>query len=71
MSAAELTEFLQHYFRPQAALNIDGGGSTTFWMRGFNESRNSVVNYPTDNKRFDHNGQRRVTSFILVNAAKK
>ena len=66
MSAAELTHFLRRYFDPQAALNIDGGGSTTMWIQNPGDGNSSVVNFPTDNKRFDHYGQRLVTSFILI-----
>lgn len=66
MSAAELTSFLRRYFDPQAALNIDGGGSTTMWIQNPGDGNSPVVNYPTDNKRFDHYGQRLVTSFILI-----
>ena len=66
MSAAELTHFLRRYFDPQAALNIDGGGSTTMWIQNPGNGNSPVVNFPTDNKRFDHYGQRLVTSFILI-----
>ncbi|SIT94006.1 phosphodiester glycosidase family protein [Pontibacter indicus] len=61
MSAKELTQFIQQYFNPAYALNLDGGGSTTLWIKG-----EGVVNYPTDNKRFDHHGQRRIRNFIMV-----
>lgn len=64
MSAKELTELLQQNFNPKSALNIDGGGSTTMWIAGY--PHNGVVNYPTDNRQYDHLGQRRVRSFILV-----
>lgn len=40
------------------ALNLDGGGSTTLWMDG------EVVNHPSDNRRFDHEGERRVPDII-------
>ncbi|MDY4812003.1 MAG: phosphodiester glycosidase family protein [Muribaculaceae bacterium] len=33
MNARELTKFLVHYFNPQWALNMDGGGSTTMYYR--------------------------------------
>lgn len=66
MSTAELTHFLRRYFDPQAALNIDGGGSTTMWIQNPGNGNSPVVNFPTDNKRFDHYGQRLVTSFILI-----
>ncbi|MDO6390104.1 phosphodiester glycosidase family protein [Pontibacter sp. BT731] len=61
MSAKELTQFIQKYFNPAYALNLDGGGSTTMWIRG-----EGVINYPTDNKRFDHYGQRRIRNYIMV-----
>ncbi len=66
MSAKELTEFLVAWFNPRYALNMDGGGSTTMYIKGSGESLTDVVNYPTDNKRYDHYGQRRVSSHILV-----
>ena len=61
MSAKELTQFIQKYFNPAYALNLDGGGSTTMWIKG-----EGVINYPTDNKRFDHYGQRRIRNYIMV-----
>lgn len=66
MSAKELTEFLVTWFNPRYALNMDGGGSTTMYIKGSGESLTDVINYPTDNKRYDHYGQRRVSSHILV-----
>jgi len=65
MSARELTRFIAHYFNPPYALNLDGGGSTTLWMRHA-ETPNGVVNYPTDNKQFDHYGQRKIRNAIVV-----
>ena len=66
MSAKELTEFLVTWFNPRYALNMDGGGSITMYIKGSGESLTDVVNYPTDNKRYDHYGQRRVSSHIIV-----
>ena len=66
MSAKELTQFMRRYFDPQSALNIDGGGSTTMWIKTRNVHVNGVVNYPSDNGIFDHYGQRRVTTFLLL-----
>lgn len=43
------------------ALNLDGGGSTTLWIEGA-----GVVNYPCDNKKFDHDGERRVSNCIYA-----
>ena len=46
------------------ALNLDGGGSTTLWMKGAPE--NGVVNYPSDNRKFDHQGERKIPNVIYV-----
>ena len=46
------------------AINLDGGGSTTLWLSGVSE--NGIVNYPCDNKRYDHEGERRVANFLYV-----
>ncbi len=43
------------------AMNLDGGGSTTMWIKG-----KGVVNYPCDNGTFDHAGERSVGSAIYV-----
>lgn len=47
----------------EEAMNLDGGGSSTAWVKG-----EGVVNYPSDNDTFDHGGERGVAtviSFIL------
>lgn len=44
-----------------AALNLDGGGSSTAWVKGF-----GVVNHPSDNGKFDHEGERGVATVITV-----
>lgn len=64
MSAKELTKFLVRYFNPKSAMNIDGGGSTMMWIKG--KIPNGIVNYPTDNKKFDHYGQRMVETALFV-----
>ncbi|MEL7118024.1 MAG: phosphodiester glycosidase family protein [Bacteroidota bacterium] len=46
------------------AVNLDGGGSTTLWAK--NATPNGVVNCPSDNKRFDHEGERPCANAILV-----
>ena len=43
------------------ALNLDGGGSSSLWTRQL-----GVLNHPTDNKRFDHEGERAVPNGIVV-----
>jgi exopolysaccharide biosynthesis protein len=47
-----------------SALNFDGGGSTTMWVSG--EPGNGVVSHPTDNKKYDHYGERKVANAILI-----
>ncbi|HEY5391432.1 MAG TPA: phosphodiester glycosidase family protein [Hanamia sp.] len=48
----------------KSAMNFDGGGSTTMWIRG--EPENGVVSHPTDNKKYDHFGERKVANAILI-----
>ena len=71
MSAYWLTVFLAKYFNPQYALNLDGGGSSTMCVRNSAFSAdNYVVNYPCDNwadkKVYDHAGQRKRDSWIVI-----
>lgn len=63
MSLFELTRLLQGLGCRQA-INLDGGGSTTMWLRG--KSANGVVNYPSDNGQFDHLGERPVANAVIV-----
>lgn len=46
------------------AINFDGGGSATMYAKDFNSS--SIVNCPSDNKKFDHQGVRKVNSAVLL-----
>lgn len=43
------------------ALNLDGGGSSTLWSEA-----TGVVNHPTDNHKFDHEGERAVPNIIIA-----
>jgi exopolysaccharide biosynthesis protein len=43
------------------ALNLDGGGSTTLWTEA-----QGITNCPSDNKKFDHQGERKVANIIYV-----
>ncbi|KLT64573.1 phosphodiester glycosidase family protein [Pedobacter sp. BMA] len=63
MSLFELTRFM-HWLGCESAINFDGGGSTTLWINGFPD--NGIVNYPTDNKKWDHEGERKVANVILI-----
>lgn len=46
------------------AINLDGGGSTTLWLSGAPD--NGIINYPCDNKRFDHGGERMVPNILYI-----
>ncbi len=45
----------------ESAMNMDGGGSSTAWVKGF-----GVVNHPSDNKIFDHAGERGVATVFTI-----
>jgi exopolysaccharide biosynthesis protein len=42
------------------AINLDGGGSTTLWLK------DKVINMPSDNKKFDNKGERSVSNALIV-----
>ncbi|MDX9883332.1 MAG: phosphodiester glycosidase family protein [Prolixibacteraceae bacterium] len=63
MSMKELQQTLR-WIGCTDAINLDGGGSSTLYIKG--QPDNGVVNYPTDNKQFDHYGEREVANAILV-----
>ena len=60
MSIPELA-YLIKILGGEDALNLDGGGSTTLWLQ-----ERGIVNYPCDNKLFDHAGERSVSNIIYV-----
>src|SRR3546814_5125444 len=57
MNLHELARVLR-WLGAKEAMNLDGGGSSTLYVKGATE--NNVVNHPSDNKRFDHEGLREV-----------
>jgi exopolysaccharide biosynthesis protein len=63
MTLHELTDFMNK-LGCKEIINLDGGGSTTMWINGINES--GVVNMPSDNKKFDHEGERPVSNILIV-----
>jgi len=65
MTLEELAQFMKELGCVEA-LNLDGGGSTTLWLRN-----RGVINYPTDNDQFDHEGARRVFSAVIVLSEKE
>ena len=52
---------LARYLGMTHAINLDGGGSTTLWT-----ADSDVINYPYDNKVYDHDGQRQVNSIVYA-----
>lgn len=46
------------------AINLDGGGSTTLWLKG--APYNGVLNCPCDNGKADHKGERKVANILYV-----
>lgn len=63
MSLHELTKLMK-WLGCSTIINFDGGGSTTLWINGMPDG--GIINYPTDNKKWDHEGQRKVANVILV-----
>lgn len=63
LSLPELTRIM-HWLGCCDAVNLDGGGSSTMYIRG--RGTDGVVNNPSDNGRFDPAGQRRVANALLV-----
>lgn len=63
MSLPELTKLMK-WLGSKNAINLDGGGSTTLWTEG------GVVNYPSDNKMWDHAGERKVANVLLLTKKK-
>ena len=43
------------------AINLDGGGSSSMWT-----AEEGTVSYPCRNKKFDHGGERKVASCVVV-----
>lgn len=63
MSLFELSK-LMRWLGAREGINLDGGGSTALWVN--NQPENGIVNYPSDNKAWDHQGERKVANVILL-----
>lgn len=63
MNLHELAKVLR-WLGAKDAMNLDGGGSSTLYVKGATEK--NVVNHPSDNKRFDHEGLREVANIIYL-----
>lgn len=69
INAEELTDFLIEIFDATDAINMDGGGSVTMFVRGATQT--GIVNYPSDQRKkdpenFTHHGQRRNGMALLL-----
>ena len=60
MSIKELQSLVFH-LGLKDALNLDGGGSSTLWT-----AKHGVISCPSDNKLFDHEGERAVSNVLLI-----
>ncbi len=69
INAEQLTDFISRYYPATDAINMDGGGSVTLWLRG--KTPTGVVNYPSDDRKFDHLGQRKVGMGLFLVPAKE
>ena len=58
LNLEELTKIMR-WLGCLEAINFDGGGSSTLWIKN-----KGVVNHPTDNKKWDHEGQRKVANVL-------
>ncbi len=63
MSLQELTDLTQ-MLGCRNAINLDGGGSTTMYIK--EATKSGVVNRPSDNGKFDHEGERACANVLLV-----
>ena len=52
---------IARYLGMKYALNLDGGGSSTLWTE-----KEGVINHPYDNKKFDHEGCRKVPNILMM-----
>lgn len=62
VSLWEFTKIMR-WIGAEDALNMDGGGSTTLYAEGENGS--GIVNHPSDNKKFDREGERHIVNALL------
>lgn len=63
MSLPELSKIMK-WLDAENAMNLDGGGSTTMYIKGATDT--DIINHPSDNKNFDHQGERSVANIIYL-----
>lgn len=62
VSLWEFTKIMR-WIGAEDAINMDGGGSTTLYAEGQNGT--GIVNHPSDNKKFDREGERHIVNALL------
>ena len=60
MSLFELAKIMA-WLGCASAINFDGGGSSTLWVK-----QKGVINYPSDNGKWDRAGQRKVANILYI-----
>lgn len=77
MTCEELRHFLAQYFNPQYAMNMDGGGSSSMFVKGRGDEETGIVSYPCEKTgetgegfEFDHSHQRKLPTFFVIKEVK-
>lgn len=77
MSCEELRQFLVKYFNPQYAMNMDGGGSSSMFVRDRGDEETGIVSYPCEKTGetgegfvFDHSHERKLPTFFVIKQVK-
>ena len=63
MRLHELTKVLR-WLGASNAMNLDGGGSSSLYIQA--ATKTGIVNHPSDNKKFDHDGERHVANILYL-----
>lgn len=78
MSCEELRQFLVKYFNPQYAMNMDGGGSSSMFVKDRGDEDTGIVSYPCEKTgetgegfEFDHSHQRKLPTFFVIKQVKE
>lgn len=55
------TALICRFLGMKDAINLDGGGSSSLWCK-----QSGVISHPSDNRTFDHEGERKVPDILAV-----
>jgi len=64
MNLFELTKIMR-WLGCVSAINFDGGGSSSLWVKD-----RGIISYPSDNKKWDHEGERKVANILYLKKRK-